>query len=107
RSLQITGAYTYTDARERTPLVAGVWQTYEVPRHQFSATATERITPRWTAAFGYGATSNYLASVSGRAFRFDGYSRALALVSYRRPVGEQRAIQFYGKAANLFDQGYL
>jgi vitamin B12 transporter len=107
RSLQITAAYTYTDARERTPLVAGVWQTYEVPRHQFSTMATERITSRWTAAFGYGATSSYLASVSGRAFRFDGYSRALALVSYRRPFGEQRAIRLYGKAANLFDQGYL
>jgi vitamin B12 transporter len=106
-SLQITGAYTYTDARERTPLVAGVWQTYEVARHQFSTMVTERITSRWTTAFGYGGASSYLASVSGRAFRFHGYSRALALVSYRRPVGEQRAIRLYGKAANLFNQAYL
>ena len=40
RSLELTTAYTYTDARERTPLVPGVWQSYEVPRHQFSTFAT-------------------------------------------------------------------
>lgn len=107
RSLEVTAAYTYTDARQRTPLVAGVWQTYEVPRHQFSLMATERITSRWTAAFGYGATSNYLASVSGRAFRFDGYSRAMAIVSYRRPFGERRSIRLYQKASNLFNQSYF
>lgn len=107
RSLQVTAAYTYTDARERTPLVAGVWQTYDVPRHQFSIMGTQRITSRWTAALGYGATSNYLSSLSGRAFRFDGYSRAMAIVSYRRPLGEQRAIRLYQKAANVFDQAYF
>jgi iron complex outermembrane receptor protein len=107
RSLELTAAYTYTDARERTPLVPGVWQSYEIPRHQFSAFATERITSQWIAALGYGATSNYLASVSGRAFRFDGYSRAFALLSYRHPIGDRRAIRLYGNAANLFNQTYF
>src|SRR5260370_20235553 len=36
RALQFSGAYTYTDARQPTPLVAGVWQTYDVPPHQYS-----------------------------------------------------------------------
>ena len=107
RSLELTAAYTYTDARERTPLVPGVWQSYEIPRHQFSTFATECITSQWTAAFGYGATSSYLASVSGRAFRFDGYSRAFALLSYRRPIGERRAVRLYGNTANLFNQTYF
>src|SRR5579871_3570124 len=62
RSLQLAGAYTYTDARQQTPLVAGVWQTYEIPRQQYSLSATQRISPRITAFFAFTGSSNYLVS---------------------------------------------
>jgi len=88
------GAYTYTDSRQRTPLVAGVWRTYETPEHQFSMSATQRITTKLTAFFAYTGSSDYLASVSGRAFRFDGPTRGQLGLSYRRPLGEFRAIRF-------------
>jgi vitamin B12 transporter len=107
RSLQLTGAYTYTDARQRTPLVAGVWRTYEIPRHQYSMSATQRFSPRFTAFFTYTGASDYLASVSGKAFRFNGPARGQLGLSYRRPLSEFRAIRFYVKADNLFNQTYF
>lgn len=107
RSLQLTASYTYTDARQRTPLVAGVWQTYEVPHQQYAAFATQRFTSRLTGFFGYSGSSDYLASVSGRAFRFEGLSRARMGLSYRRPFGEFRALRLYFKADNLFNQTYF
>jgi iron complex outermembrane receptor protein len=107
RTLQLSGAYTYTDARQQTPLVAGVWQTYEVPRQQYSFFATQRFTSRLTAVFGYAGSTDYLASVSGRAFRFGGPSRAQTMLSYRHPLSEFRAVRLYFKADNLFNQTYF
>jgi len=107
RSLQLTTAYTYTDGRQATPLAAGVWQTYEIPRHQYSTFATERFTSRLTAYFGYAGSSSYLDPVSSRAFRFPGPSRAQTAVSYRRPFHEFSAVRLYVKADNLFNQAYF
>lgn len=107
RSLHLTGAYTYTDSRQRTPLVAGVWQTYEIPRHQYSVFATQRFSARLTGVFGYAGSTDYLASVSGHAFRFGGPSRAQTALSYRQPLSEFRALRFYFKADNLFNQTYF
>jgi outer membrane cobalamin receptor len=107
RSLQLTGAYTYTDARQQTPLVAGVWRTYEIPRHQYSFTATQRFSARLTGFFIYTGSSNYLTSVSGRAFQFDGPHRDQLGLSYRRPLSEFRAVRFYVKADNIFNQSYF
>jgi len=107
RSLQLTGAYTYTDARQTTPVVAGVWRTYETPLHQYSMSATERFSSRLTAFFMYTGSSDYLASVSGRAFRFDGRMRGQLGAGYRRPLSEFRAIRFYVKSDNLFNQRYF
>ena len=107
RSSQLTAAYTYTDARQATPLVPGVWQTYEIPRHQYSAFATERFTSRLIAYFGYAGSSSYLDPVSSRAFRFPGPSRAQTAISYRRPLHEFSAVRFYLKADNLFNQTYF
>ncbi|MCU1263056.1 MAG: Outer rane receptor for ferrienterochelin and colicin [Bryobacterales bacterium] len=107
RSLQLTGTYTYTDARQQTPLVAGVWRTYEIPQHQYSMTATQRFSARLTGFFVFSGSSDYLASVSGRAFQFKGPARGQAGLSYRRPMGEFRAIRIYGKADNLFNQTYF
>jgi vitamin B12 transporter len=107
RSLQLNGAYTYTDARQQTPLVAGVWQTYEIPRNQYSFFATQRFSSRLMALFGCAGSTDYLASVSGRAFRFGGPSRAQAMLSYRHPLSEFRALRLYFKAENLFNQTYF
>jgi iron complex outermembrane receptor protein len=107
RTLQLTTAYTYTNARQQAPLVAGVWRTYEIPQHQYSMTATQRLSARLTGFFLFSGSSDYLASVSGRAFQFKGPARGQAGLSYRRPLGEFRAIRIYGKADNLFNQTYF
>lgn len=107
RSLQLTGAYTYTDGRQATPLVPGVWQTYEIPRHQYSAFATQRFTSRLVGYFGFAGSSSYLDPVSSHAFRFPGPRRAQTAISYRRPMREFSAVRFYLKADNLFNQTYF
>lgn len=107
RSLQLTAAYTYTDARQQTPLVAGVWRTYEIPRRQYSVSATQRFSARLTGFFLFGGSSDYLASVSGRAFQFQGPARAQTGLSYRKLLGEHRAMRLYGKVDNLFDRTYF
>jgi hypothetical protein len=60
-----------------------------------------------TAFIAYTGASNYLASVSGRAFRFDGASRAQTGINYRHPLSEFRALRLYIKADNLFSQEYF
>jgi vitamin B12 transporter len=107
RSLQLTGAYTYTDARQAAALAPGVWQTYEIPHNQYSAFATERFTPRLIGYFGYAGSTSYLDPVSSRAFRFKGPSRAQTAISYRQPLREFSAVRFYFKADNLFNQTYF
>lgn len=104
--LELNAAYTYTDAREETPIVPGVWQTFDSPRHRYSVFATKRITPRLTALVRYIGTGEYVASIYGGAFRFPGAQRAQAMLSYRRPLGEFRALRFYAKGDNLFNQTY-
>jgi iron complex outermembrane receptor protein len=105
--LQINAAYTYTDARGETPVFPGVWQMFDSPRHRYSFFATQRVTSRVTAMFRYIGTGEYIASIYPGAFRFPGASRAQAMLSYRRPLGEGRALRFYGKADNLFNQTYF
>jgi iron complex outermembrane receptor protein len=107
RKLHLTGAYTYTDGRQRTPLVVGVWRTYETPEHQYSLSAMQRFTARLTAFFTYTAASNYLASISGRAFRFKGLQRGQLGLSFRQPLSDFRAVRFYVKSDNLFNQTYF
>jgi vitamin B12 transporter len=107
RSLQLTSAYTYTDSRQQVPLVAGVWQTYETPRNQYSVSATERFTSRLIGFFALNGSSDYLDPVSGRAFRFKGPVRGQLGMSYRRPLSEFHAIRFYGKVDNIFNQTYF
>ncbi len=107
RTLQLAAGYTYTDSRQATPLTAGVWRTYEAPLNQYSVSATEHFSARITGFFAFAGSSSYLASISGRAFRFDGPARAQIGLSYRRPLREFRAIRFYGKVDNLFNQTYF
>jgi vitamin B12 transporter len=104
--LHLNAAYTYTDAREETPVFPGVWQTFDSPRHRYSFFATQRVSARITATFRYIGTGEYIASIYPGAFRFPGASRAQAMLSYRRPLGEFRALRFYAKGDNLFNQTY-
>jgi len=105
--LQLTGAYTYTDARQAVALVPGVWQSFDSPHHQYSAFATERFSPRITGFFGYVGSSDYISSLSGGAFQFNGLSRAQTGISFRQPLRGDSAVRLYFKADNLFNQTYF
>jgi outer membrane cobalamin receptor len=111
--LDLTAAYTFTNAQERTPLVDDILRTYVIPRNQFSLTATQRVSSRLTFVLGLLASSNYLAPIYdyvnnvSRAYRFAGMTRAQVVGSYRLPLSEHRAIRLFAKAENIFDQTYF
>jgi iron complex outermembrane receptor protein len=117
RSLNLSAAYTFVNAAERTPVVAPILRTFVIPRHQFSATAAQRIGPRVLLTFDTLDSGDYLAPVFGdgsspnffaeRALRFDGVRRVNAGASYRLPLGEFKAVRFYVRGENLLDQDYF
>jgi iron complex outermembrane receptor protein len=111
RSLNITAAYTYVNAIERTPIVSDVLQTFVVPRNQFSLLATERATSRLLLTFDTRDSSNYLAPVYGtvvtQVYRFDGIHKVNLGASYRLPLSEYRAMRFFVRGENMFNQTYF
>ena len=117
RSLNLSAAYTFVNAAERTPVVAPILQTFVIPRHQFSATVAQRIGPRVFLTFDTLDSGDYLAPVFGdgsspnffdeRALRFDGVRRVNAGASYRLPLSEFKAVRFYVRGENLLDQNYF
>jgi vitamin B12 transporter len=110
RSLNITAAYTYVNAIERTPIVSNVLQTFVIPRNQFSILATERATSRLFFTVDTLASSNYLAPIYGsvitQVYQFGGIHKVNAGASYRIPFSEFRAIRFFVRGENLFNQTY-
>ena len=111
-SLDLSVAYTYTNADQRTPVVPGIIRSFVIPDHQVSIVATQRIGRRLFVNFDFAASSNYLAPVfnpgtfSSRAYEFDGIVKADLGVSYKLPLSDTRSLRFYGKADNLFDHTY-
>jgi vitamin B12 transporter len=110
-SLRLTGAYTYVNAIERTPIVGNILQTFVVPKNQFSLVATEQATSRLLLTFDTIASTNYLAPVYGdvvtQVYRFNGIHKVNLGMSYRIPLEEYKAIRFYVRADNIFNQTYF
>jgi vitamin B12 transporter len=111
RSLKVTTGYTYVSAIERTPIVGDVLQTFVVPRDQFSLLVLEQPTSRLFFTFDTIASSSYLAPIYGdvvtQAYRFNGMHKVNVGASYRIPIREYRAIRFFARVDNLFNQTYF
>ena len=111
RSLNITAAYSYINAMERTPIVSDVLQTFVVPRNQFSIVVTERATSRLLLTLDTRASSSYLGPVYGdvvtQVYRFNGIHKVNLGASYRVPLKEHQAIRFFVRADNIFNQTYF
>jgi vitamin B12 transporter len=112
RTTNVLASYTFTNARERTPVVENILQTLAIPRQQFTLAATQRIGSRLTAVFDLLETSNYLAPITDavtfatRPYRFPGRNLAELGGSYRIPMGEYHALRIFAKVSNLFNQTY-
>lgn len=114
RTLNLTAAYTYTKAQQRTPQVPGTIRSLIVPDHQFSLVATQRIGRRLLVNFDFSASSNYLGAIfdpvtfASRGYRFKGLAKADLGASYTLPLGDdKRQLRFFGYADNLFDREYF
>jgi iron complex outermembrane receptor protein len=113
RALDVRASYTYTNADERTPRVGDVIRSFAIPDHQFNLTATQRIGRRLFFNFDFTASSDYLAPVFNPStfgsvvYRFDGNAKADAGANYTLPLGESRALRFFGYMENLFGREYF
>ncbi len=110
-SLTVSGAYTYTDAREESPLIPDVYRTFVAPEHQFSAYAVQRIGKRIFLDFAASTASNYLTEVfnadfAAIAYRFAGQKRLDAGASYTLPLSESKSVRLFAEAENLLNQTY-
>ncbi len=114
-ALAISASYTFVNAVERTPVVGDNLRRFVIPRHQFSAMATWRVGKRTVLTFDTLDMGNYLDPVfpdfvtrfTTLVYRFEGVRRINAGASYRVPLGEFRAVRFFGRAENLLDQNYF
>jgi len=111
RSLKVTTAYTYVNAIERAPIVGDVLQSFVVPKNQFSILASEQATSRLLLTLDTLQSSSYLAPIYGdvitQTFRFNGIHKVNAGASYRIPLSDYRAIRFFVRAENIFNQTYF
>jgi len=111
RSLNVTAAYTYVNAIERTPIVGDVLQTFVVPRNQFSILVTERATSRLLLTADTLMSSSYLAPVYGdvvtQVYRFGGIHKVNLGASYRVPLSEYKAVRLFVRADNISNQTYF
>jgi iron complex outermembrane receptor protein len=111
QSVNLSAAYTFTNAVERTPVVGSVISAFAIPKNQFSFLANHRVTSRLLLTFDLLASSDYLAPIFGQVstsvYRFDGIHKASLGGSYRLPLTEYKAIRFFVRADNLFNQNYF
>src|SRR5262249_17527568 len=107
RSLNLTAAYTYTKAQQRTPQVPGTLRSVGVPDYQFSLVATQRFGGRVMINFDLSTTSDYIAPIfdpvtfASRAYNFRGLAQADFGGSYTLPLSESRSLRFFGYVDNL------
>ena len=114
RTLNVTAAYTFTKAQQRTPQVPGTIRSLVIPDHQFSIVATQHVGRRVLINFDFSASSNYIGAVfdtgtfTSRGYRFKGLAKADLGASYSLPLGgERRQLRFFGYVDNLFDREYF
>lgn len=114
RTLNVTAAYTFTKAQQRTPQVPGTIRSLVIPDHQFSFVATQRFGRRLLVNFDFSASSNYLGAIfdpvtfASRGYRFKGLAKADLGASYSLPLGDdKRQLRFFGYVDNLFDREYF
>ncbi len=105
RMLDVFVSYTYTNSDQQTPQVSGsgVISSLVIPDHQFAAVVTRRIGRRAFINFDLTATSDYLAPVFPRVYRFAGLVKADLGASYEFPLAEQRRLRVFGYIDNLFN----
>ncbi len=109
-TLTISGSYTYTDAREETPLVPSIFRSFNTPQNQFTGFLVQRLGKNAFVDFDLNAADNYLGQLysnfSSGAYLFPGYKRGDVGFSYRIPFADSQGIRLFAKVENIFDRIY-
>ncbi|MEZ5402842.1 MAG: TonB-dependent receptor [Bryobacteraceae bacterium] len=110
RSLYAQGAYTYTNADERTSaLLGGSVRSIRVSPHTVSAMVTQRLWRSVDVTFDFFGASSYwwqMFSGGARPFLFSGPKKADVVVNYTRPLGERARLVVFTRVENVFNRTY-
>ncbi len=114
RSTDFKVSYTFTNSDQRTPQVTGnpSIETLGIPKHQFTAVATQRFKDFWVN-LDFLATSDYLAPIFSNStfgtyvYRFDGNRRADLTAGFTFKMRRDKLnLRLFGTIENLFDYEY-
>jgi vitamin B12 transporter len=110
-SLTVSGSYTYTNANtDRDISVLGFFQALGVHPHTATLVATQRWGKRldttMTVFHGGSHYSSLFAAGRSRAYKFNGYTNAGLMFSYRFWEGEKGTARLYMKIDNALNQTY-
>ena len=111
RKLFFQAAYTRTNADERNSvLLGGSVRSIRVSDHMFTALVTQRFGKGWETTLDFFGASNYwwqMFAGGSRPFLFPGPKKADLVVSYTRPLGERRSMQWFTRIENVFNRAYF
>lgn len=110
RRLYVQTAYTYTNADERfSTLLGGPLRSIRVSDHMFTAMVTQRVWRGLDVTLDFFGASNYLWQFfagGNRPFLFPGPKKADLAASYRHPLGDRRALEFFTRIENFTNRAY-
>jgi len=105
RGASITSSYTYTNA-DRFVLPAGLQPQFVTPAHQFGLSLTQRYR-KFLGLVSVNRVGEYFAPMFPVTFRFSGYTKVDAFLTFEHRLDEHKAVSVFGGADNLFDQTYF
>lgn len=123
RGMDLSASYLYTNSeinftgsRADGSSIKGSTPSFSNPRHIFNLVVNQRW-QRFNINFDLNAISQYdnpvfspgelFIGFASPIFTFDGYVKADISGSYRLPVWENRSLEFFVKASNVFDDEYF
>jgi vitamin B12 transporter len=108
RSTNLRASYTFVNSDQNTPSVAPDYhKALDLAPHTFTFSLTQWVGRRFHTTFEIFGRSDYENTIFGggsRLFVFNGATKANAIFGYEIPRGDGKAIEFYGKVENVFNQ---
>jgi vitamin B12 transporter len=105
RGTSLRSSYTYTNS-DRFAVPGGLQPQFVTPAHQFGLSFTQRYR-RFLAHLFLNRIGEYLAPVFPSTFRFDGYTKVDAFLTYEHAIADRSTLVLFGGADNIFDEKYF
>jgi len=111
RGTMLRSSYWFVNSdTDRDITVRGLWDALGVPRHSWSAVATQQLGRRTELTVDFFRSSSYynafFAGSGSRAFRFDGATKIDAVLSHDLIRTDTYSVRIYGKGDQILNRTY-